>query len=272
MGDHPGVPGILPEPADVRVFPVFVLAELCVAGIEFEHEPVCGVAQPPEGLRLRQLREVRIGLGDVLRGQVPGLVLDDLDRHRVDLARRERREGAGQPVRDRARVADLGGRGLQGQVELPRQLVGGEVAEAGPAAITGLYGRAAAGQLAHGRQLHPRGPRLHPPAPGQNPDQLVVGQPGQPGAVLADHGVQHRTQQRPGRHGVGLAVLGESGQGQLLGRQADEQALLRTLSVIVLPGGTAVPGRAGAIRLVVVRLGIGEAVPGARATLRSEEK
>jgi hypothetical protein len=34
--------------------------------------------------------------------------------------------------------------------------------------------------------------------------------------------VRDRTQQRPGRHGVGLAVLGEPGQGQLLGRQAQE--------------------------------------------------
>jgi hypothetical protein len=218
---------MLPEPADVRVFPVFVLAELRVTGVELEHQPVCGVPQPPEGLRLCQLREDRIGLGDVRRGQVPGLVLDDLDRHRVDPARRERREGAGQPVRDRAGVADLGGRGHRGQAKLRHQLVGGEVAEAGPAAITRLHGRAAAGQLAHGRQLHPRGPRLHAPAPGQDPDQLVVGQPGQPGAVLADHGVQHHPQQRPGRHGVGLAVLGESGQGQLLGRQAHEQALCR---------------------------------------------
>ncbi len=158
VGDHPGVPRVLAEAANVCVLPGFVLAELRVVGVEFEHQLVCGVAQPPERLRLGQVRKHPIGFGDVFEGQEPGLVLDDLDGHRVDLACRERREGQGQPVGDRARVHDLPGRGLPGQVERPGQLVGGEVTEPGPAAITWLDGRAAAGQFAHGRKLDPRGP------------------------------------------------------------------------------------------------------------------
>jgi hypothetical protein len=99
------------------------------------------------------------------------------------------------------------------------------VAEPGPAGITWLHGWSAPGQLPHGRQLHPRGPRLHAPGAGQDPDQLLAGQPGQPGAALADHGMQDRTQQRTGRHRVGLAVLSESGQGQVRAWQAHEQTV-----------------------------------------------
>jgi hypothetical protein len=122
-------------------------------------------------------------------------------------------------------------------VELIGQLVGGELAAPG-----GACG-AAGGELADGGHLGPGDPGLEPPRGRDDPHQLVIRQPGQPFPVLADQGVHHRGQQRPGRHGVRLAVLGKPGHIQLLGRQAHEQALLSRVRRRRIPG---------AVRLLVV--------------------
>ena len=74
-------------------------------------------------------------------------------------------------------------------------------------------------ELGQRRHLGPGQPRLHPPGPGQEPDQLVIGQPGQPRPALPRHRVQHHRQQRTRRHDVSAAVLSEPLQGQALNRR-----------------------------------------------------
>jgi len=114
---------------------------------------------------------------------------------------------------------------------------------------------AAGGELAQRGQLGPGDPGLQPSRGGDDPDQLVIGQPGQALTVLAGQGVHHGGQQRPRLHGIGFAVLGEPLHVQVLGRQAHEQALLRArpgVRVITGPLATRAGGRHRAVGLLAV--------------------
>jgi hypothetical protein len=59
---HPGVPGLLGEPAHVRFFLGGFLATARRLRIELEDEPVRGVSQLPERLALRRLRQSLVAL------------------------------------------------------------------------------------------------------------------------------------------------------------------------------------------------------------------
>jgi hypothetical protein len=109
-------------------------------------------------------------------------------------------------------------------------------------------------------------PALHPPRPGQHPDQLIIRHPGQALSILADHRVQHGGQQRPRRHRAGPPVLREPLQRQLPGPQAHEQALLPGLRQVIrrlagvlrpVPRGR---GQHRAVRLLAVVAVAGERV------------
>ena len=153
---------------------------------------------------------------------------------RVDLSRGQRREGHREPLGYGAGVLDISRGGQPAQPERGGHLVGGEVPALRP-------GR----ELGQRRHLRPGHPRCHPPSPGQEPDQLVIGQPHQPFAVLPGDRVQDHGQQRPRRHGVRSSVLGEPLQGQLLRRRGDVQALGNAFLAV-----PAVPEQPGAIRLL----------------------
>jgi hypothetical protein len=54
-GDHPGVAGVFPECAHVRVLPGGLLAPLGGFGVQFQDQPVRGGPQLPERQRSRDL-------------------------------------------------------------------------------------------------------------------------------------------------------------------------------------------------------------------------
>jgi hypothetical protein len=66
-------------------------------------------------------------MAGVLVGQDAGDLFDDLDVHRVQLARTERGEGDRQPPLHGAGVVDLPGGRQPGHVERAGNLIGGEV-------------------------------------------------------------------------------------------------------------------------------------------------
>ena len=68
-GDHPGVPGVFPEPAHVGVLLGGLLAPLGGVGVQFQDQPVRGRPQLPERQRSCDLGQYGIGLGRVLRRQ-----------------------------------------------------------------------------------------------------------------------------------------------------------------------------------------------------------
>jgi hypothetical protein len=77
-----------------------------------------------------------------------------------------------------------------------------------------------------GRRALPRDPGLHPPDRGDDPDQLVIGQPGQASAVVTGDGVHDGGEQRAGGQIGGGPGLGEPVSVQFCGGHAEEQALL----------------------------------------------
>jgi hypothetical protein len=204
-------------------------------------------AQLPECQRPRLDGQLLVRRRGVLVTQDAGLVLDDPYVDRMQSALGQGGEGTGQPLGDRGRVVDLPGGGLPGQVQPAGQLVGGEL---GPVA---LLTAAAGGELPDRGQLGPGDPGLHPARGGDDADQLVIGQRGQPVSVVAGESVHHGSQQRARRHRVGFAVLGEPGHVQVLGGQAYEQALLQAVGRLVIFRPRSLRrGRHGATGLLVV--------------------
>ncbi len=251
-GDHAGVAGVLAERADLGLpFPGF-LALADRLGVELEGQLVRGRAHLPERHPGRGPGQVLAGRGRVLVAEDAGLVLDDPQVHRVDPPGGQRGERLGQPGGGRGGVVHLPGGRQRGQVQLEGQLIGGEL-------IRWLGAGVAAGVLGHGRHHRPLVAGGLPPGCGDNPRQLVIRTSRQAPAVLAGDGVHDGGQQRAGGHRVGLAALGEPGQGQLLRRQAHGQALPGEARIVLLPGRGRQRGAAG---LLAVARRAGEQVLG----------
>ena len=245
-GDHPGVAGVLPEPAHVRLPARGFLPLAGRVRIQLQHQLVRGVPHLPERHARRRPGQDRIGFRGVRVTEDAGLVLDDPQVDRVDPAGGQRGEGPGKPPGHGAGVVHLAGGRQRGQVQLIGQLIGGELILRAPAGVPG-------GELSDRGHQRPRRTGLQPPGGGDDPHQLVIGQPGQPGAVLAGDGVHDGGEERAGGHRVGGGALGEPGQGQLLGREGHVQAL---------PQARGVLGGRDVVRLRVVWPGVGERVLG----------
>jgi hypothetical protein len=246
-GDHPGVAGVFPECTHVRVLPGGLLAPLGGFRVQLQDQPVRGGPQLSERQRSGGLGQYGVSLGRVLGGQDRRLVVDDPGVHRVDHARVQRGAGGRQPAGHRAGVVHLRGRGGVRQVQLAGQLVGGELGRR--VALAGIT----RGELRDRGQQVPRDAGFQPTDRGDDADQLVIRQPGQPLAVLPGYGVDDGGQQRVWRHVRSRAGLGELVRVQGPGGQAHEQALLRRL-------GVRLGWRPEAIRVLAVVARIGERV------------
>ena len=99
-GDHPGVAGVLPEPADVRLAPGGFLALAGGVGVQGQDQLAGGVPQFPERHAGGGPGEDGVGPGGVGAGQVPGLVFDDPQVDRVDLPGAQRGERRREPPGD----------------------------------------------------------------------------------------------------------------------------------------------------------------------------
>jgi hypothetical protein len=224
-GDHAAVAGLLPEPAHGR-FPLgglFPLADRF--GVQLDDQFAGGRPGLPERHPRHQPGQDLVGLAGVLVGQDAGLLGEDLQLERVDPPGPQRREQQRQPGLYYGRVVHLPGRGLRSRAQLIAQLDGGE--------LIGRPRPGMAGRVLRGRgQQRPRRPGLQPPGRGDDPQQLIIRAPAQPLGVFAGDRVDHGGQQRARGHRVGLAVLREPGQGQLLRRRAHVPALRQPLTVL----------------------------------------
>ena len=192
-GDHPGVPGGLPERLHVRVPPPGLLLPGRRLRVQFQDHAVRRGAQFPERQRPRRPGQRRISGGRVLGGQDLGLLFDDPQVHGVQRAGVQRGQAPRQPRRHRGRVVQLHRGGPGCQVQFAGQLIGGEL---GPGDLAVPPG----GELRDRGQRVPRDPGFQPPDRGDDPDQLVIGQRARSWPVRAGDRVDDGGQQRVRRH------------------------------------------------------------------------
>ena len=251
-GGHPGVAGGFPERADVGVLAGLVLAPQRRLRVQLQDQPVGVGAELPERLGLGRRGELLIGLGQVLGGQVRGLVFGDAQVDGVDLPGPQRRERDRQPGRDGARVDDLAFGGLPGHAHQVRgERIGRELADLrgagqardrrvgitrhparghgrgrhGGATGTGVASGAGAGRRVPGRVANSRIAVSSAHAANDpirrtaaiTPDQVIVGQGGQD-LLIGGRGVDQGGQDRAGDQLLRGAVLAEPGPGDVLRR------------------------------------------------------
>ena len=217
-GDHPGVPGRLPERPHVRVPPPGLLLPGRRLRVQFQDHPVRRRPQLPERQRPRRPGQRRISRGHVVGGQDLGLLFDDPQVHRVQRAGVQRGQAPRQPSGHRGGVVQLHRGGPGRQVQLAGQLIGGELR---PGDLTAPPG----GELRDRGQRVPRDPGFQPPDRGDDPDQLIIGQRARSGPVRAGDRVDDGGQQRIRRHLRRRAGLREPVRVKRPGGHGQEQAL-----------------------------------------------
>ena len=184
------------------------------AGSDPQHSPLNRGPQLAGGLPGCVVDDLRLGRCGLSVVQSSQLVYDHERLGRVDVPAGQRVPGARQPGQPAGEIQQSA-RGTQGQGERGAQFVRQVRQQVLVGAAADLV-PAASGELGNGRQLASRRPGGQASPGGQQPDQLVVGQPAQPvgpgvrgeasqpGACV--QGVQYLSGAKPGA-GAGAGVL-----------------------------------------------------------------